>query len=162
MRQEWSQYIATVGMSTVVNEAIDKLAPIASLLSPESLEAIFISDHVNEEGQSQPTSAWFFSQRYALESKNVLSARDCDLVVLDNNVTYFTLRWRDYNFDTPSERSRLSLNFDTADGQVGDMQASGQNCFYLKEIFLAHVKPNLWSPGESFGEEGENDGVPAE
>lgn len=145
MNDEWVGYVDSLELTAAARSSLEEAWSVARLICPEGLLSLFVSETAGEDGRRVLEDAWFFSESYACESESFVGADNCDLLVIRESITYVDARWRSYDFKEATDASRLFVRFDTSDGSESRLTASGSNCDALREVFLKHVKPNLWS-----------------
>lgn len=145
MNQDWSTYVESLDLTPAARLSLEEAYAVASTICPEGLVSVFLSERTENGARRALEDVWFFSDSYACQSEAFLGPNNCDLLVIKGSVTYIDTRWRDYDFITTSEDSRLYARFDTSDGSVSELRASGANCNMLRDVILRHVRSNLWS-----------------
>ena len=143
MRDEFSQYLQTIGTSTVVRERIEGIHEFYKGICPEEITGIFVTDYIKADGVREFDSLWFFSRKYAMEAKQFLSEDDFDIATFDKSIERMAIKKQDYDFKQATEKSRLNVNVYTASDLNGDLKASKENCDYLREVTLTYLLPNL-------------------
>ena len=107
-------------------------------------EDVFVSEYL-DDGVRRYENVWFFTSDsyYALEAHDFIRNDHVDITPITGRVKNLIIRKRDYDFESATEKSRLSIEFVTNLDLEGEMKACKENCDHLKYIILTYFKPNL-------------------
>ena len=144
MKKEFNTYLDTIRTGEVIKKRVESILEFYKNTYPEDIEDIFISDIIESGNGRIFQNLWFFSKSYAMEAKDFVSNKDdFDNMVIRQNVAYWRVVKENYDFKETTGKSRLSIHFQAKSAVTGDLQASKENCDYLKNIFVKHISPNL-------------------
>jgi len=140
------KYLRELGGSKPIMVKSSKLEKLAGAMCPEKIEDFFISEYSKKNGQHVFNSLWFFSQKYWLESKRLMSSEyNLDINCMYGNIDLVEITYEHYDPLKPSKTtddSKLRM-----EGNCGvatfDFVATKSNCTKLWSMFLKYVKPNL-------------------
>jgi hypothetical protein len=138
-----TQYLADIDVPPLVMERIESVLAFYSEVSTEEIEDVLVTNPVKEDGSTWYESLWLFSPSYAMEAKNFTSEDDFDNLMLAKRVEYWDVRRQDYEFGETTSESKLTIDFVATGMNRGTLTASGDNCKYLKDIFLKYINPSL-------------------
>jgi len=140
------KYVEELGGSKPIMNKSSRLEKLAGTICPEKIETFFISEYTKKNGQHVLLSLWFFSQKYFLESKRLMSdAYNLDIACVYGNIDRVEITHENYDPlkpDKTADNSKLRI-----EGFFGlvtfDLVATRSNCTKLWSIFLKYLKPNL-------------------
>ena len=141
-----SEYLKEVGAPEPLIEKSRKMLEIAKKICPENIDDHFISESYMKNGERVFESLWFFSRKFMLESKRMMSKlTNIDIMCHFMNIDSYEIKWLEYDPTSPekeTENSRLSI-----EGILGilrlEMKASGSNCPKLWAIIGKYIVPNI-------------------
>jgi len=138
-------YISSIAGSDVLLEKVKAVKKLADAICPDKIEDFFVSEYRKSDDERVYQSLFLFSERYLLESKNIISAETkIDITFYFAYVDYFEITSNEFNFTKASEKSTLQV-----EGNIGQatfkLNASGKNCDKLWNIINKYLKPNLYS-----------------
>jgi len=87
-------------------------------------------------------SLWLMNERQCMEVHSFGKNPKYDLSPWYRNVKRWEVSSKDYDFDTPTENSRLSITITFHNDISGTLQASNENCRYLMDILKNYLVPN--------------------
>jgi len=109
----------------------------------ENIEDYILSESL-VSGRKEIDSIWFFSEKYALETKDIRdSPFRIDLNYFHNNIIYHEIMYTNLNpLDATTVRpnSLIKIEFDT--DVRSTIRASGDNCTDLLSIYRKHILAN--------------------
>jgi len=98
-------------------------------------QEIFITDYYSEDGNRCYESLWIFYNNYACEAKKFLSENDFDMATVSrDSVVYWRLQTKDFNFETPTDSSRISFRVDYSNRVNCEIKAARNNCVYFMKL----------------------------
>ena len=143
-RQNIEGYAESIEGSPSLVEKIVNSMNIANEMCPEDILDVFISEKTRTNGNLQPNSAWFFSNKYILESKNVLSSNiNMDIISHYKYITRYEIYTTEYNFSDYNDNSLLRIE-GFIESTLFDILATRNNCNNLWEIIKKHIVPNIF------------------
>lgn len=145
MKDEWIKYLENIGADGPFLEKVEAVASFYELIYPDQLEDILVTDYIDEDGQRQFENLWFFTQSLLLEAKNFLTQEDYDCAPFKNQIKYWDIKKKNYDFKASTPTSRFNLEFSLAVGISAHMKVSGNNCDQLKHIFEKYIIPNPYN-----------------
>ena len=143
MKEEFVTYLESIGITNTLRKRIETIYEFYREICPDEITGIFITDYIKGDGEREYQNLWFFSEKYCMEAKQFITADNFDMTLIQKHVLYWTVQKKDYDFKKATEESRLYLRLDLDTGISGELKASGENCDYLRDIFLEYVAPNL-------------------
>lgn len=140
------KYLGELGGSKPIIDKSRKLEKLATAICPEKIEDFFVSEYTKKNGQHVFDSLWFFSPKYFLESKRLMSDKcNLDIAGTYGNIDRIEITYENYDPLKPNKTmddSKLKI-----EGSSGpwtfDFVATKSNCAKLWSMFLKYVKPNL-------------------
>lgn len=144
MKKDFMKYFESLGMQQRYIERTEKLYRVAKEISPAPIEDVFVSEYL-DDGVRRYENVWFFTSGsyHAIEAHDFIRNDHVDIAPITGRVKNLIIRKRDYDFESATEKSRLSIEFATDFGGHGAMKACKKNCDHLKYITLTYLKPNF-------------------
>lgn len=144
MKQDFIQYFKSLGMEQLYIKRVKELYQVAKEISPAQIEDVFVSEYLDNDVRRYQ-NVWFFTSDsyYALEAHDFIRNDHMDIAPIKGRVKNLIIRKRDYDFESATEKSRLTIEFLTDLDIQGEMKACKKNCDHLKDIALTYLKPNL-------------------
>lgn len=143
MNDKFKIYLESIEVTKTHMERIEKIFEFYGIASKVKIKDIFVNDYFTKEGERKYESLWLFSANYAMESKLDIPTDSYDLLPLRNQVVYWELKNKDYDFKKATEDSRCHLRFTMTTDIEGTLKGTKENCDHLKDIFLNYIVPNL-------------------
>lgn len=147
MKQEFILYFDLIGITATQVRRIREIENFYSIICPDEIEEVLITDFIDEEGRRQYESLWFFSEKYAMEAKKFLTEDDFDIVPYRRRMEYLNIKKKNYEIGDANDASRISVHVNIgaglARGISGDFQASGENCEVFWKFTKEYLVPNL-------------------
>jgi hypothetical protein len=142
-----TEYASKLGLGSPILDRVHELCNMWEGICPSPLRSIFISEYVSEDGNKQYESLWIIAEKHAIELPQFVTENDGDIVPLNENVIRVQIERRDFNFDTATAASRLTviITFTSSLMLTGTFKASGDNCVELHALLKQHLLPNLAS-----------------
>ena len=140
------KYLRELGGSKPVLNKAKKLEKLAGIICPEKIESFFVSEYSKKDGQRVFENLWFFSNKYFLESKRLMSYEfDLDITCVYGNIDWIEITYDHYDPSKPDKTTDDSrLRIEGSSGIITfTFKASKENCQKLWSIYLKHIKPNL-------------------
>jgi hypothetical protein len=145
MKKEFIDYLKAIGITHVIIKRIDTIYNFYKGVCDEEIADIFVTDIFNVDGGREYENIWFFSQSYMMEAKQFTSEDDFDMTPMREQINYWSVKMKDYNFQKATDKSRLYIEVSIDHGLSGDFKAAKENCDYLKDIFQKYVLINIKS-----------------
>ena len=143
MKPEHVKYLNDIGITDLFEDKAKAIYSFYNKIYPDSIQDIFVSEYIDEEGKRQYENLWFFTSTAFMESKNFLTEDNIDAAPYSKKFRHWTIEKKEYEFEVTTDNSRMKLIVTFSTGVSGELKASGNNCAHLKEIFLKYVAPNL-------------------
>ena len=129
-------YLRDIGIAGPLIAKMGNLKRVADSICPETIEDFFVSEYKQSDGQRIYESLFFFSPKYVMESKKIMSSNpNIDIACLYRNIDRYEMMYNNYNPAEPRETTDNSIL--QISGIMGDvlffLQASGENCARLWE-----------------------------
>jgi hypothetical protein len=143
MKQLFFDYLNKIGIQkeSPFFERVELVVSFYSQLC--TIQDIFITDHIDAEGNRHYESLWLFSANEAMEAKNFLTKEDYDCTQLKNNIIYWQMTPDNFNFKNSTPTSKLTLTVRFSADMQGNITATKENCESLFDIFKKYILPNL-------------------
>lgn len=156
-RSQIESYISNIGGGPSLLERVMVVKEIADQICPEEIIQLFISEKPRKNGDLQPDSLWFFSTKYMLESKKILSSNiNIDITSHYQYITRYEMTAINYDFSTFNDESILKID-GLIEGTFFEMFATRNNCEILWEIIRTFIIPNIWEYEITENEESETE-----
>jgi hypothetical protein len=136
-------YVRSLSPTKRVSQRINQVVDLYEKLCPEKVSVLFLSEYVTKEGVREFESLWLFSDHIMMEAKNFLSEDDLDFATMVGGVSYVEFTKHEYDFDAPTDASRLSVELRLHSGVMGRLKASGENCRNLADILTGRLLPGM-------------------
>lgn len=143
MKKKMSKYLETIGITKHFMKRAKEVYNFYSDLLDDEILDIFVTDYVDGEGVRQYENFWIFTRNSVTEAKQFLTKDDFDFSPIKNLVDRWEIRKENYDFKKANDKSRMYLKVGISLNVICDFKASQQNCDYLRDIFLKHIKPNI-------------------
>jgi hypothetical protein len=142
MKEEFTQYFDAIGLAKAFRARVEEIHTFYEIAAVEPIEDVFITDYVVEEEGRRFENLWFFSPNYLMEAKQFASQDVFDLVPMRGpGVHRWEINKSDYDFQTATTKSRMTITFSGDGWQSGELRGSQENCDYLRDILLKYVFP---------------------
>jgi hypothetical protein len=142
MKEQFVKYLETIGVSGPLLAHVDGIYSVCQQLIPTELEAIFLSDYVQEDGSRWYDFLWFFSPGYALAVPNLRDPDVLDVLATGSGVAQCTITRKAYDLANETSDSRLHVKLRLADGPQLELRASRENCRFLRDIVRQYFLAN--------------------
>lgn len=143
MKTEFIEYLNEIGITGLFQDRAIEIFSFYNKLYPDSIQDIFVSEFMDEEGKRQYENIWFFTSTSMMEAKQFLTEDSFDEAPYVKKIKHWIIEKKEYDFEIATETSRMNLDVSFESGISAVFKATGKNCSYLKDIFLRYVKPNL-------------------
>jgi hypothetical protein len=143
MKNEFLEYLNSIGITGLFQERAQAIYSFYEKIIADTMQDIFVSDYVNEEGRRLYENLWFFTSSAVFEAKQFLTTDDFDGMPYTKKVKYWRIVKKDYDFNNITSKSRMTIEVGLKNNMGCIMKASGDNCSFLKAIFLKYYLPNL-------------------
>jgi len=139
-------YLKELGGSEPIINKSEELEALAGNICPDTLEDFFVSEYSSKDGTHIINSLWFFSKKYCLESKKLMSDEyNLDLACIFGNIDRVEIIYNNYNPLNPDEttaESKLVIHC-RAGLMALNLVATQSNCTKLWSILMKYLKPNI-------------------
>lgn len=143
MREEFSEYMDSIGMTTVLHDRVEAIYEFYRSICPGEIVDIFVTDYIKEDGSREYEDLLLFSEKHLMEAKGFITKDDFGINPIRKRVEYCRITKRDYDLKKATEKSRLYAFLDLGGKLIAEFKASKENCDYLRDIIHKHVIPNL-------------------
>lgn len=148
MKPEFDEYCADIDISDTLLTQIRNMHYVTQNLLGEEIDAIFISDVMDQSGIRNYQSIFFFSKhRFAYFT--LPNTAICNVVSWRGLYPIINTSFDNYDFKKAHKNSRLRMviatetNIATRHNQTIAFPASGNNCDYLLKIYTEFILPHL-------------------
>ncbi len=144
MKEEFTAYLETIGISGSINEKIENILNFYTVFIKHEINDIFVTEYITKEGNRVYESLWFFNKNCCYEAKFFMINEDLDSDIIINSVHWFNIKKSDFDIvqNIANENSRMTLRFGLNNEREGNMKSSRENCKYLSMIFKKYIQPN--------------------
>lgn len=140
-------YLKSIGIVSDVDiNRVNVLFSQGTVMCPEKLKDIFVSNYEQSNGKSQFKDLWLFSDNYVIEALNFNTMENpkLDMTIFSKNIQEVAIEANNLNFSQKArDISKLHIVFYTLGDFSCDQIASGVNCDTLMYIFKTYIKHNL-------------------
>lgn len=143
MKKDFAQYLNGIGIVDLFYERAELVLQFYENLYPNEIEDLFVSEYIDNEGKRQYESLWFFSSRLAMEAKYFLAGDNFDATPVLERIKYWGLQKTEFDFENPTEKSRLTIEFSLVQNISGSLKASKEHCNHLYYIFKKYILSNM-------------------
>lgn len=109
----------------------------------EEPEDVFVDEFINEDGDRKYEDLTFYTENYAICAKNFLERDDINISAKGAEIAYADIRWNNYDFENPTDKSRLHIDVRYEIEVEAVYRASKENCNSLRDMFFKYIKPYL-------------------
>ena len=103
---------------------------------------LFVSEY-RDETRRVFDSLWLCNEGTISEAKKFATENRFDCIRLRKRIDGWEVRTTDFDWVSPKEGSRLTVNIQLGPGIAGKLQASSDNCAKLVEMLKTYIVPNL-------------------
>lgn len=153
MTDKINSYLPTIGCEIPIIDRVKIFYKIyQALLCPEEIINLLVTEDTNNEGLREYKSLWFFSENFAMETKDIITAdvtqlANFDMMTIKNSIVYWDIKSKSFGFQEATIASKLNVDIKFRDTIYADFQVSQKNCeYFMSEIFQRHIKPNFIKP----------------
>ncbi len=138
--KEFLPYLERLGIRTSpLLSRVELLYRLATMVCPEKIEDIYISEYIKDDSTREYESLWFFSKKYCLETHQFINDDNIDIVPL-SNLMRVAISAKEYDFKQATSKSRLNVRVQFIMPVEGNLKASGENCDFLNNIILKYFR----------------------
>jgi hypothetical protein len=148
VKAEFEEYLKAVGMGDVLLERVAHLERSIGVVCPEEIKHIFVADYLQEDGIRGYEHLFFFSTNYAIQASNFVNRNEFDIDRIGKSIVNLKLDTKDFDFQVPTDKARLSVRYLTVGHLQAHLKASGENCAHLVTIIRDCLVPNFVSAVE--------------
>jgi hypothetical protein len=135
-------YMSSIKAPDVVqNRAMHFIDIYWDLLAVELIEC-FVCEVIKEDEERLYQSLWFISTDAIMEVKNFIQDDHFDYIKYKENILWWDLSAKDFDFKNATAASRLSIDIQHGGKIAGHLSASGINCMHLFHILREIIQPN--------------------
>jgi len=146
MDEKSHNYLELLGMGEALQKRVEDIFKIYTKVFETQVNDIFISEYIDSENKRIFDSLWFFNAEYLMEAKKFVNEDDFDVMRVKNHVVYWQVKKENFDFNEPTDKSRLALYAKNTDDMSGTFKASKENCTQLMYILKKYIYPNLRTP----------------
>lgn len=144
MKQEMIKYLETIGITKHYLKRTKEVYNFYNtFLEQEEILDIFVCDYLDGEGVRNYESLWLFTQNYIMEATLFLIQDNFDIAPIKKRVIHCAIEKEKYDFKKANDKSRINVSLRLPFQLTCDFKASKENCDYLRDILLKHIKPNI-------------------
>jgi hypothetical protein len=149
MKSEFYDYCTDIGISeTLLTQVRDAYSVAKRLLGEEEIDAVFITDNVDQSGVRNYANVFFFSE-HKIAYFVLTNLAVCNILNWKGLHPVMQTSSQDYDFKKANTASRLRIllttesNIGTRYVQPLSIHASGNNCDYLFKVYTEIISPHL-------------------
>lgn len=146
MLDQFEDYLGLLPLTKTIKSRINSCLTLNSKIIPDDILEIFISDIKDKEGARTYTSLWIITDKYCMECKNFLSQYDFDVINYKNNLRYCSIKFKDFDLETATESSSLTVSCAFTDQGGANYMATGTNCLKAYDIYKNYFVKNIKTP----------------
>lgn len=144
MKKDFEQYLNGIGIVDLFYERTELVVQFYERLYPDEIKDIFVCEYIDNEGKRQYESLWLFSSRaIMMEAKRFLTDDDFDATPFSKRIVYWKVNKTEFDFENPTEKSRLTVEFHLVHNISGTLKASKENCNNLYHVLKKWILPNM-------------------
>jgi hypothetical protein len=143
VKKFFDDYLNSIGLAESLKNRVAIVLEDYKQICDQTINDIFVSEFIKEDGTREYESIWLFSNAYTMEAKKFINEDNFDVTAIAKCIDYYQIRKKEYRFGKPSDQSRLIIDFITEHEIKGSLKASKTNCTNLWNIFLKYIKPNI-------------------
>jgi hypothetical protein len=140
-------YLKSLGLGKPLVARVTTAYKFWGRLLPATIDDLFVSEYVGEEGDRNYDSLWLLSSEFLVEAHQFVTEDHGDVVRITHGFSRIDIVRRDFELDAATERSRLTVTVDFgAPGLAslsGSFRATGDNCLKLQDLLETRFLPNL-------------------
>ncbi len=138
----FTSYLETLGMSNTLIERVHECFSFYSDICDITIDDIFVNEYINDEGIREYQSVWFMNEHRCMEAHDFTKQVTYDMSPWFRNIKRWNVSHKDFDFITPTEKSRLTINFVFHNDVEGVLKSSKENCLILVKILQKYIIPN--------------------
>lgn len=143
MLDKFKEYLGILPLTQVVKDRIEIVISLNAKIINDEVIDIFICDLKDEEGTKEYTSLWLFTDSHLMECKNFLSENNFDLVFYKNSIRYCSIKPIDFDFDSPTTKSSITINCSLLGALSCNIIATEDNCKKAFDIYKKYFVANI-------------------
>ena len=142
MRDDWSDYLRALGFTEPLMERAEIVVRFYTEIVQIEPAFLFVSEY-RDETRRVFDSLWLYNEGTISEAKKFATENRFDCIRLRKRIDGWEVRTTDFDWVSPKEGSRLTVNIQLGPGIAGKLQASSDNCAKLVEMLKTYIVPNL-------------------
>lgn len=128
-------YLDGIDVPAVVRERCEVILARYGSVMGELDGEIFVSETTAEDGSRDFRSLWVLTAQWAMEADLAEQTREELDGTRYEGLVHWVLRATNYDFVSASSESRLQAELWFTGEWIGEINASGRNCDYLRDLF---------------------------
>ena len=142
MRDDWNDYLRALGFTEPLMERAEIVVRFYTEIVQIEPAFLFVSEY-RDETRRVFDSLWLCNEGTISEAKKFATENRFDCIRLRKRIDGWEVRTTDFDWVSPKEGSRLTVNIQWGPGIAGKLQASSDNCAKLVEMLKTYIVPNL-------------------
>ena len=142
MRDDWSDYLRALGFTEPLMERAEIVVRFYTEIVQIDPAFLFVSEY-RDETRRVFDSLWLCNEGTISEAKKFATENHFDCIRLRKRIDGWEVRTTNFDWVSPKEDSRLTVNIQLGLGIAGKLQASSDNCARLVEMLKTYIVPNL-------------------
>lgn len=138
MKRQFTEYLRAIKFPDNFDTRVEEILTFYEKYLEITIDDIFITDHIDKEGERFFENLWLMNSDLVMEAKNFLKQDDFDCF------SFYIMNWaiKKDEYDPlkgATDNSRLNVTISMGGGAGGAFRASRENCDYLMDLFLKYI-----------------------
>lgn len=144
MKEQFTNYFLEMGVPEPYQARVAEIYAFYNGFLGWDINDVFLSEYMDGNARIFG-SLWFFSENMVMEAKSFITEDTFDALNINKKFVYFEVRKKDFSMsdDQFTADSRLTIFIEAFPPRACNIQATQQNCIYLRNIFVKYIVPNL-------------------
>jgi hypothetical protein len=141
--RKFDKYLEDIGISIPIRNRIYTIVAEYESISTFTVDDIFISEYLNNEGGREMTSLYMLNNNYLMEAKGFIISDNYDWVPIHSRIFYIQIVKQEFDFVMVSEKSKMTINLALVNQVTAALNATGNNCPYLLNLYKRYFLVNI-------------------
>jgi len=142
VKPDWIEYLRSVGFAEPLIERTKVAVKFYTEICKIEPTVLFVSEYRDKQ-ERVFESIFFLNEEMILEAKKFTKMEDFDCIRFRNRISYWDVKSEKFDWHTPKESSRLTIEVKFVHDMYAKFQASGENCLKLLELLKTYIVPNV-------------------
>lgn len=145
MKDQYAQYLLSIDETETLYERVNIILHSYRKIWAEEVADIYLSEDAKTDAIAGYRDLWLYSTNIATRIELFKTEWNFEVLPIRDCVLRCQIKRRKYDFGNAVPESRLSVMVALDSGRQFELNASGVNCRYLKDIILKYFMANLRS-----------------